>query len=235
MSSHYTKQCNYWTSELEISNCRTAAPYGFSPPRVRVDSASKTVSTTRGVSLDVFIDRATDRDAALAIRSAFYCLQLLHDQQMLHLDARAPNFIISNVYKCGATGALYSDEVVRYCYAIDYESMYVPHGQDTRLFNREALAMQKYGRRQHAEYATIRCAYRFDVHALAESIVQAFPSRDLLCSACRQIVNHKPERVHGLDRQYKEHTWTEYLLDHRNPVMTVLSAVCLLTAVVNHA
>lgn len=159
----------------------------------------------------------------------------MHEHRILHLDARAPNFIISNVYKCGATGALYSDEIVRYCYAIDYESMYMPHGQDTTLFDREAFAMQKYGRRMHAEYASIRCAYRFDVHALAESIVVAFHFRDSLRVACQQIVNHKPERVHGLDRKYKEHEWTEYLLDPDQPVMTVLSAVCLLTAVANNA
>ena len=231
----YTKECNAHTAALETANCALVAPFGFSPPTITGDPLESTVVTTMGVPLDDYIETCPAADAALALQSACECLKLMHDNGMLHLDARLANFIVCTVPKNNGVHHTYADGIVRYTYAIDYESLWAPEGQDIAMFDREAKAMEKYGRLPHYAYFHLPFAYRIDVHALAESCQRQFsetevPNRNIagcrtIIDACQLIVNHNPQCIDGLMRNLKEHAWTEYLLDTRHPVQDIHFAI----------
>lgn len=219
----YTKYCNAWSALLEISNCDIVCNRGFSPPHIAGNVQTNTVTTTLGVPLDVFVQESCDADAIVAVRSGMRVLRQMHQASMLHLDARACNFILSIVPKANAVRDTYTDGVVRYCYAIDFESLWAmpQYNQNVSIFNREACAMRKYGRLQHAAYLALSDAskFKFDVHALAQSIAVLLPCT-LLGNACTRIVNHVPQEVSGMSRDMSEHTWTEYLIDITKPVLS---------------
>ena len=231
----YTKTCNTYTAALETANCAIVAPFGFSPPTIIGDPEAKTVVTTMGIPLDSYIETCPAADAALALQSAYECLQAIHDNGMLHLDARLANFIVCTVGKNNAVQHTYTDGVVRYTYAIDYESLWAPKGQDVAMFDREAKAMEKYGRYPHNAYNHVPHVHRIDVHALAESCQRQFsecevPNRTIaecrtIIDACQLIVNHNPQLVTGIMRNLQEHVWTEYLLDTRHPVQDIHFAI----------
>ena len=234
-TSMYSRALKSCTCTLEIANCKIIKALPFAPPTIYTNATH--VVSTLGTPLNNLVHQLTLASDIFAVMiSAFDLIALMHTFGFFHLDARIVNIIVSDVYRTGAVPFKLASGDVKFCYAIDFESLYVPPhytGVNVEAFNRDAIAMQQYGRMKYDKYsdATLH-PYRFDVHALGESFIRAFGNWRLahpVVEVCRSIINHTPDIIDGLTTEYKSYNYTEYLTNTSYPVLTATGASALLS------
>ena len=233
----YVKQLDELTADMEACTSTIVQDMPFSPPRLSVTDTA--VQTAHGIALDAFIEESGDAIVArVVLLAAYNVLRLMHAAGIYHLDAHLKNFILSHEEKPGSVQVTV-DDVVWHCYAIDFETAWLPaHLYDTaetaaaqiKLFDEASITLARFGWQPHAFYRDNAVAYRYDVHTLAASFCREFQTAPWLSEACNAIINHTVETVTGLTTKYKPRTYTEYLLSSSMPVATVAEAIDILTS-----
>ena len=233
----YVKLLDELTAKMEACTCSIVKDMPFAPPRLSVTPTS--VETAHGITLDAFIEESGDADTArLALLAAYRVLEQMHSAGIYHLDAHIKNFVLLREEKPGSVRVTV-DGVVWHCYAIDYETTWLPPhlyanpetaAVQIKLFDEASEMLVRYGWKPHAFYGATDAAYRYDVHTLAASFLREFRTAPWLCQACDAIINHTIQSVAGITSKHKPRTYTEYLLSSSMPVVTVAEAIGLLVS-----